>query len=229
MFKTLYKLIYDFERKLFGSFGNDISTPAGRRAAFWHLHLFDHAFFRVLWSNTHEIAPDVYRSNQPSPARLRDQVRKFGLKSVITLRGPDRNSYFLFEEEVCRELGVGFYIAKLGSRSLLPRERLIELLDLFKTVEKPLLFHCKSGADRAGLAAALYLLAEEGATAEVASRQLGLRYLHRSDTATGVLDHMISAYAGDHEATGIGIREWIDNVYDPDTLQTEFRTRKTRA
>lgn len=46
---------------------------------------------------------------------------------------------------------------------------------------KPLLIHCESGADRSGLAAALYLAAISGAGEEVAEEQLGLKYGHISE------------------------------------------------
>ena len=58
----------DLERKLRTSFGTDLSTPSGRRAAYLNFHLMDHAFLRVLWTNLDTVAPGVYRSNQPSPA-----------------------------------------------------------------------------------------------------------------------------------------------------------------
>ena len=49
---------------------------------------------------------------------------------------------------------------------------------LFKAVEYPVLMHCKSGADRAGMMAALYMLLQEGADARKAAEQLSLKYLH---------------------------------------------------
>ena len=100
----------------------------------------------------------------------------------------------------------------------MPRDALITLLDAFRNIEKPFVFHCKSGIDRTGLAAFLYLLAETDTPPEVARRQLSLRYLHLKASRHGILDVMADAYMDAYRATGIGIRAWIETVYDPDAL-----------
>ena len=57
--------------------------------------------------------------------------------------------------------------------------------------------HCKSGADRAGFAAALYLLLQRRRPAEEAQEQLSWRYLHLRAGATGILHFLIDRYAAD--------------------------------
>ena len=57
----------------------------------------------------------------------------------------------------------------------------------------PALIHCKSGADRAGLAAGLALMFEGGSAAE-ALGQLALRFGHFSRAPTGVLDAFFLHY-----------------------------------
>lgn len=222
MFRQIKTRLDTFERNLRQSFGNDISTPDGRRAAFWHFQLMDHAFLRRYWTNLYEIAPGAWRSNQPSPQRL-ERYAKMGIRSVITLRGNAPHSHYLFEEEACARLGLSFHSVAIHARQLVPRGVLLDLLDLFETVERPFVMHCKSGADRAGLASVLYLLHIEKQPLKVARCQLSWRYLHLKNDKTGILDFMLDAYAADIADTPMPIRQWIETRYDNRTLSAAFR------
>ncbi|ALG90810.1 MULTISPECIES: phosphatase domain-containing protein [Actibacterium] len=228
MFGQIKSRLDEFERSLRQSFGNDISTPDGRRAAFWHFQLMDHAFLRVLWTNLDEIAPGVWRSNQPSPKRLK-RYHAMGIRSVLTLRGSNPRSHFLFEKESCEALGMSLHSVSISARELAPKQHLLHLLNLFETIEKPFVMHCKSGADRAGLASALYLMHIEGRPAAEAARQLSLRYLHLRNDRTGILDHMLDAYAADTAQSPMPIRTWIETRYDPEALTEAFRESRARG
>ena len=59
-----------------------------------------------------------------------------------------------------------------------PAARSPQILAIVHDAPKPLLIHCKSGADRAGLVSALYQYALAGAPAAEADRQLSLAYGH---------------------------------------------------
>lgn len=226
MFKALKSRLDRFESDLRKSFGDDISTPAGRRAAFWHSQLMDHAFLRAWWTNIGQVAPGVWRANQPSPKRLRRYHEDLGIKTVISLRGRKRMSHLLFEEETCQQLGIPLHVLGLGARALVRRDVLLHLLDLFETVERPFLMHCKSGADRAGLASALYLMHMENAPVDQAARQLTLRHLHLKNDRTGVLDFMLKAYAQDTADSPMPIREWIETRYDHKALNEAYRASR---
>jgi protein tyrosine/serine phosphatase len=202
--------------------GRDISTPAGRVAAWWHFQLADHAFLRALWRNEHEIAPGVWRANQPSPRRIAEYARR-GFRTILNLRGMNGHSHDLFEREACARHGLALEEQRLSTGALVEAGRLLDLLDAFDRVEKPVLIHCKSGADRTGLAAAMYLIAVEGRPVAEAMRQLHWRYLHFRSRKTGILDHMLESFAADHAATGIGLRDWIATAYDPERLTAEWR------
>jgi len=223
MYDQLKSRLDAFERRMRAAFGSDISTPAGRRAAFWHFHLMDHAFLRILWTNMDEIAPGVWRSNQPSPARLR-RYRDMGIRTVLSLRGDGVSSHRLFEEEACEDLGLTLVTISLKARGLVPRRRLLDLLDIFETIEKPFVMHCKSGSDRAGLASALYLLHIEGKPVEEARKMLSWRYIHFRNSPTGVLDHMLDTYAADIAEEPMPIRRWIETRYDSAAIEADFRS-----
>ncbi|WP_353346059.1 tyrosine-protein phosphatase [Litorivita sp. NS0012-18] len=223
MFKKLAAAFKDLERGRRGSFGNDISTPENRRAAMWHFHLFDHAFLRGAWTNLEEIAPDVWRSNQPSPARI-EKYAAMGIKTILNLRGTPKVSHYLLEEEACARFGITLVSIALAARAALPKENYLEVIDTLDRLEKPFVFHCKSGADRAGLVAALYLLHVEGAPLDVARKQLSFRFLHLKSTKTGILDHILDCYEADMARLGpIPIRDWFADHYDQAAVKAGFK------
>ncbi len=194
-----------------------LAGPGARLRAHLHLHLADHHLLRILWQNREEFAPGAWRANQPSPAQLA-RYRDRGIRTVLSLRGGRAQGWHLLEAEACARLGLALVVCPLASRALVPAPRLLALLDTFERIERPFLMHCKSGSDRTGLAAALYLLHVEGATVEAARRQLHWRFVHFRGGRTGILDHMIDAYARDRAESGIAIRDWIATRYDPAAL-----------
>ena len=95
---------------------------------------------------------------------------------------------------------------------------------IFKAIEKPALMHCKSGADRAGLMSALYMLVAEKRPAREAARQLAWKYGHVKQAKTGLLDVFFKAYFP-YEDQGMDFYDWVDNVYDPEAMLAEFRSQ----
>jgi protein tyrosine/serine phosphatase len=228
MFAKLLKSLEDRERAWRMSFGNDISTPAKRRAAWRHFNWVDHAFLRHWWTNFDQVAERVYRSNQPSPKRLA-QYRARGIKSVLNLRGSSLYSYYLFEAEACQALGLDLVDINLSATQLPTLKTILELEQHFKTLPKPFVMHCKSGADRAGFASALYLLLIEGAPIETAQKQLSFRYLHIKASKKGVLDFCLEKYRQTNKASPIAFRAWLMDMYDPKALMDAFQARRGKA
>lgn len=228
MIRKLHQRLKDWQDELGRRYGSDISTPEARRAAAWHFQVSDHAFLRVWWTNLAEIAPGVWRSNQPSPKQLARHAQN-GIKTVINLRGAPKESFWLFEDEACRAHGLTLHSVGMSARRAPNRAALLELLRLFSTVQRPMLFHCKSGADRTGLAAAIYLICCEGRPLAQAQAQLSLRYLHVVQSATGILDHFLRLYGRDADRTGISLQDWIATVYDPEALTLSFQRWQARG
>lgn len=228
MIKKMMTWLEDRNRKFSRSFGKDISTPEGR---FWgnvHSHVVDHAFLRILWTNFYEIAPGVYRSNHPGPRRLK-RYKDLGIKTVVTLRGEEKFAHYLFEKETCEALGMDFRVTKLWARNATKRERLLAVLDTFRDIEKPFVFHCKSGADRAGIVAAMYLMVFEGVPVEEARKQLSMRYLHMKWTKTGVQDYILSVYEARKNAEPIDFEDWLRSEYRAARLNDAWDAKKTPA
>ena len=141
-------------------FKGDVSTAGGRALAWLDALVVDHAVFRLVWSNFAAVAPGrLYRCNHPTPARLAALTRRYGLKTLINLRGETGNGSDALSREAAQRAGSGVRRhAPLDSRGAPQRERILRLLDIFRQMRAPALLHCKSGADRAGLAAGLFVL-----------------------------------------------------------------------
>lgn len=221
---TLLKRLAAWERDLREFYNTDLSTPEKRRRAHIYNLWFDHAILRGVWTNAREIAPGVWRSNHPTAKRFA-RLKEMGIKSVLNLRGAAGAAHYLTERETCAELGLTLVDVTLHARQAAPREDIEAVIAAFRSIEKPFVMHCKSGADRAGFASAIYLMVIEGRPVTEARRMLSWRYWHIRRSRTGVLDYILDLFEARHAETGIGFDEWIAREYDNIAIQAEFRAR----
>lgn len=130
--------------------------------------------------NFHTVVPDqFYRSSQLSPAALEGYVQRYGLKTIINLRGagPDKK-WYQDEKRVADTLGVTLVDFGMSATQILSDDRAAELVAIMKDAKKPILVHCLDGADRTGLASVIYASQVAGEDQKTAERQLGVRYGH---------------------------------------------------
>jgi len=193
---------------------------------FEHLDLWavDHGIFRFAYLNLHEVAPGVWRSAQPGPRDIR-RLAKRGVRTIINLRGERDCGSYRLEQEACRRHGVQLVDFKMRSRGVPKKETIHQAAALFERVRYPVLIHCKSGADRAGMMGALYLLLREGRPVEDAMRQLSLKYGHFKQADTGVLDHFFASYRAANARQPIDFMTWVNEKYDPGEVAATFRAR----
>lgn len=133
-----------------------------------------------LVGNFHTVIPGtLYRAAQITPERLSDYKTQYGVRTIINLRGATPGSaWYDAELKASYELGISHLDFRMSASRLLSRQRAAELIALMRSAPKPLLIHCRAGADRTGLASALYLAAIAGAQEEAAERQLSVRFGH---------------------------------------------------
>ncbi|MEM6311851.1 MAG: tyrosine-protein phosphatase [Pseudomonadota bacterium] len=130
---------------------------------------------------------------------------------------------YLLECEFCAATGQDLIdINHLSARKAPSRAALLALVDTMRCTPKPFLFHCKSGADRTSLAAAIYLMVFEGAPVSTARRQFSVRFLHLKWTKSGVLDHILDVFENEAEPRGIDFETWLRTEYDGSKIQRSF-------
>ncbi|MCW5724792.1 MAG: dual specificity protein phosphatase family protein [Maricaulaceae bacterium] len=200
----------------------DLSDPRDYRRAMNHLMWKDHGLLRVHWTNMRPVGGQMWRSNQPSPARL-EQLAQQGFKTILNLRGtqPGR-SYYELEREACARLGLEMIDMPWGSREAPYVERIESALEIFSRIEYPALMHCKSGADRAGIVSVIYLIAHESRPFEEAMTHLSLRYHHVKQGKTGMLDHFFDLYRQANAQRPIDFMDWVRTEYDRQACHDGF-------
>lgn len=204
----------------------DLSTPAGQARARRELVWGDHGFLRARFSNLHQISPEMWRSNQPSPRQVLAHAKERGIKTILNLRGPTTRGYYLLEKAACEEAGIELVDFQVFSRDPPTREAIFAARDLFQRIEYPALMHCKSGADRAGIMAVLYKLLRERLPFAEARQQLSGKYLHIKHGKTGVLDAFLDAYeafnAGREPGQWKPFLDWVAEDYDRLAIKEAF-------
>jgi protein tyrosine/serine phosphatase len=199
----------------------DVTTARGRLLAWVDALFVDHAVFRLAWSNLGTVAPGrLYRCNHPTPGRLAALTRRLGLKTLINLRGPTGNGSDALSREAAALLRLDFIDMALESRGAPQRDRILRLHAIYAAMRTPALMHCKSGADRAGLAAGLFVLFE-GGTARDALRQLSLRFGHIRQARTGILDAFFLRWQREGEGRKPFL-DWVREDYDEAALRRDF-------
>jgi len=201
-------------------FRGDLGSPAGRARAWIDSLLIDHGLLRLLWTNWATVAPGrLYRCNHPTPGRLARAVRRYGLRSLINLRGATGNGSDALSRERAARLGLRFFDVPFSSGNAPTREQVLALVAALRSAPAPVLLHCKSGADRAGFAAGIFVLLE-GGTAAAAARHLSWRFGHLKQSRAGVLDAFFARYASDAEGKKPFL-DWLREDYDAAGLRRE--------
>lgn len=127
--------------------------------------------------NFHTVIPgELYRSGQPDAEAI-ERAAALGIRTIINLRGekPEK-AWYQAEAEAAERSGITLVNFRMSARHPLSTGDAAQLLALMESAEKPLLIHCRAGADRTGLASALYL-SRAGET-ERAGAQLSPYYGH---------------------------------------------------
>jgi len=115
--------------------------------------------------NFYKIDDNLYRSAQPTAEGMKE-LKKYGIKSIINLRG------FHSDKDEIGKLKLKRYRIKINTWDL-KDEHVIKFLKIVNAKENyPILVHCKHGADRTGTMSAVYRIVKQGWTKEEAIREM---------------------------------------------------------
>jgi uncharacterized protein (TIGR01244 family) len=127
------------------------------------------------------VAGEFYRSGQLSPGQISNYVKRYGIKTIINLRGDNAGTgWYDAEVAKARQLGVTHIDFGISARRELTSVQVSSLISTMNSAETPILIHCQGGADRSGLASALYLVAIKRVDEQTAEDQLSIRFGHFS-------------------------------------------------
>ena len=149
--------------------------------------------------NIHTVEPGaVYRSGQLDRDDLEALIAQKGIKSILNLRGehPDVG-WYSDEADVARRSKIVHISIGLSAREEPDLDTMRRLAAVIESAPKPLLIHCMGGADRTGLASAIYEYAIAGKSADEADDQLSLAYGHFPWlwSRTGAMDRAFETFA----------------------------------
>jgi protein tyrosine/serine phosphatase len=153
---------------------------------------------------------DAYRSAQILGSLFTDGwdeiYARSKFKSLINLRGANTGEWYRTERTFAEERGAVHIDFSLSANKQPTLERTEELVALMRDAPRPLLLHCNQGADRTGLASALYAYAILGRPAEEAGRHLSILYGHFPwlINNTGAMDRAFAAYVAAHPPGSAG-------------------------
>ncbi|MFN4262184.1 MAG: fused DSP-PTPase phosphatase/NAD kinase-like protein [Thioalkalivibrionaceae bacterium] len=180
--------------------------------------------------NFHVVSSGLLRSGQPSPRHLCRWLPRFGVKTVINLRGDEPDNPMVNAERVLlAHLGVRFESVRMLSRAMPSVATIERLYALAQQVPGPVWVHCKSGADRAGLAAALLVHWREGVALDNTQQLRLWPYWHYRWSKTGRLDAFIAAYRRDTAQSGKALIDWVREDYDRERETAAFVRPRLRS
>lgn len=129
--------------------------------------------------NFHEVKPGyLYRSAQPSATDIARYAKLYGIRTIINLRDEERGEWYTEEHRAARDHNIQVIDYPISSDRRLPYEKSLELAELMRTAEHPVLIHCEHGSNRTGLASALYMHHVLGASDLASTLQLSPYYGH---------------------------------------------------
>jgi protein tyrosine phosphatase (PTP) superfamily phosphohydrolase (DUF442 family) len=160
----------------------------------------------------------VCRSAQPTAALTAD-IRRYGLKSVLNLRGgTEFDSWYRSEVRATHLQGVVFHDLPLSALRQPSRQELLELIAILDRGPYPMLIHCKQGSDRTGLACGLYLMLQRGTPPRDALSSFSIGHGHVPLGGAETLQipfRQYDAWLDRHHLshTPARFREWVSRVY----------------
>ena len=123
------------------------------------------------------IESSIYRSAQLSDKALETIIKEKGIRTIINLRGKDADSsWYAAESRMAGDMNVKLFDIRLLSDELPRYRKLAAILSILQNAEKPLLIHCKRGADRTGLVSALALVLEQDPPLSEINKQFSVLY-----------------------------------------------------
>ena len=148
--------------------------------------------------NLYRIEPDLYRSAQPQSVGFRE-LEALGVRTILDVESPA-------DEGLARGSSLKLFHVPMTAFGLRD-DRVLEALRIMADpANRPILVHCRQGADRTGAMVALYRVVVQGWSKEDAIREMDDGGYHHSSWWRN-LDRYVAAANVDCTAQGARYRE----------------------
>lgn len=146
------------------------------------------AIYFFIYGNFHKVDRDVYRSAQLFSFNMPYYIKNNNIKSILNLRGKSESIWYKDEINFAKENNLTHYDFGIPDRKVISKENMNKIVKIIKNAPKPMLIHCKMGADRTSLVSALYLYAIKND--KDAKREISIIYGHFPylGSKTGAMD-----------------------------------------
>ena len=166
------------------------------------------------------VAGQVYRSAQPTPDALKRWTKRYGLRTVVNLRGKSDSDFYQPQRAAAQAAGVRMIDVRFTASRQPTTPWLRRFIDALKTAERPILLHCRDGIDRAGVASVLAAMAVGGQDYQTARRHAWLSFQGRNDQERHITDLLLAyeEYCHREQKPTVGwaqFKDWALNHYHP--------------
>lgn len=200
-----------------------LKTKKGRLFAHLEAWFVDHEILRVLYRNFYKLSNDAFRSNHPSPAFIKKLKKANHVKTIISMRRADSTGQYRLEKQACDDIGITLINHPMSSRSFPDANKIIQAKSILENADYPILIHCKSGADRAGMMSVFYKHFILKQPIKQALSELSMKYGHFRWADTGKLDVFFEDFLQfEQQNPNISFTEWVQEHYDKPKLNEEF-------
>jgi undecaprenyl-diphosphatase len=174
--------------------------------------------YNYLTQNVHTVIPNkIYRSAQFDHKELTIYTKKFGLKTIVNLRGSwPTNHWYQVESTFAKQNHLHYYPIQFSAYKLPTKDKLRELVHLLQTAPQPIIFHCEGGADRTGMAAAIsVILYDKNPSTHLIKKQASWYYnaISRSTVGYQMLQNYFAWLKENHHlhSTKALFLEWVNS------------------
>lgn len=171
-----------------------------------------YAVYQIVNDNLHVLDNGAfYRAGQMSAIELQETLANGNIRTVLNLRGAHpEERWYAAEASVAMGHGVRYISIPISSSKEPGLKAMMRMAEVLRDSPKPILVHCQGGADRTGLASAIYELVVVGQSEDMAADQLSVFFGHIPwfGSRTIAMDRAFETFAENREAaSGIEVAQ----------------------